>query len=244
MTKLAIYGDSWADCSHGHWQTPKLEQLGWPNLLRDRGWLVDNFAKTGSSLHHSYQRFVATHPAYDRIIFLVTNPGRWTRSIEVGDRLYCINSYDTGDWILKSDQYRKQLTPELRDLIKRVLDFYLYVQDMEFEKTAHDLMVAEILRIRPDAIVIPISKDCAPGTDMVEYQKLFVRSVWPDRLDLDKAQAHRTWEEIGCICHMSPEINKVVCESMRAALALGKWDPIIPDRVEHEHPADHYVRLF
>ena len=244
MTTLAIYGDSWADCSHGHWQHPELDQQGWPNLLADRGWDVDNYARTGSSLHYSYQRFLATHADHNRVIFLITTPGRWTRSIEIQGKVYTVNSYDSADWLLKNDIYRKQLTSDQRTLVSKVMDFYVYVQDMEFERTAHDLMVAEITRIRPDAIVIPISFGCSPGTDMIEYQKLFVRSVWPDRPEMAGVQAHRTWQEVGLVCHMTPEINRVVCESMRAALALGKWEPIIPNRVDHEHPADYYVKLF
>jgi hypothetical protein len=157
-----------------------------------------------------------------------------------------INSYDSADFLLNKDQFRSRLRDEDRPLLEHIKNYYLWVQDMEFELTAHKLMLAEILRLRPDAILVPISRGSGldSTTPMVEYQKLFVRSCWPDRLDLLDAQHHKTWEETACVCHMTPEINRVVCDSMRAALALGVWNPSIPDRVEHEHPGEYYVRLF
>jgi len=244
--KVAIYGDSWADSSHGHYQYPELGLLGWPTLLSQYNWHVNCYARPGSSLHYSYQQFLATHADHDRVIFVVTSIGRWTRHLIMRDGVErFVNGYDSADFLLNKDPFRSQLDPGDRPLLEHLKNYYLWVQDMAFERTAQELMIADIRRLRPDALIIPINQGVGvEGTAMVEYQELCVRSCWPDRPDLVGAQHHKTWEEQACVCHMTPEINRLVCDSMRAALALGEWNPVIPDRVEHTHPGSHYVRLF
>jgi hypothetical protein len=244
--KLAIYGDSWANCSHGHYQYPDLDQQGWPNLLKDYNWYVDNWSQPGSSLYYSYSKFMATHSYYDRVVFVVTSVGRYTGSFTMRDgRERWVNSYDACDFLLNKDVNRRLLTPEDRQRVDHLRNWYMWLQDMTFEQDMQNLMLADIARTRPDAIVIPINQGVGvTATCMTEYQELFVRSCWPDRPDLLGAQHHRTWEELACVCHMTPEINHLVCASMRATLALGQWQPIIPDRVNHGHPGSYYVRLF
>jgi len=246
MNKLAIYGDSWASTGHGYHLHPELEDHAWTRLMAKSGWDLNCYARPGSSLHYSYQQFLDTHSDHDRVIFIVTSIGRWTRHLTMRDGTNrWVNGYDSADFLLNKDPFRSQLLPEDRPLLEHIKNYYLWVQDMEFERTAHLLMLADIRRLRPDAIIIPITQGVGvEGTPLVLYQELFVRSCWPDRPDLLGAQHHKTWEELACVCHMTPEINRVVCDSMRAALALGEWKPHIPDRVPHAHPGSHYVRLF
>jgi hypothetical protein len=244
--KVAIYGDSWGDPNHGHYQHPHVTLEAWPTLLAQHGWSVTNYSRSGSSLHYSYQQFLDTHSDHDRVIFIVTSIGRWTRHLTLRDgKERWVNGYDSAEFLLNKDPFRSLLRSEDRPLLEHLKNYYLWVQDISFETTAHLLILEDIKKIRPDALLIPISRGVGvTATPMVEYQELFVRSCWPDRPDLLGSQHHKTWEETACVCHMTPEINRVVCASMRAALAMGSWNPHIPDRVEHAHPGSHYVRLF
>jgi hypothetical protein len=63
MTKIAIYGDSFASTLEG-----------WPNYLKSlyKNSRVDVFGVGGSSANFSYMRFLETHKKYDIVIFLWT----------------------------------------------------------------------------------------------------------------------------------------------------------------------------
>lgn len=63
MTKIAVYGDSFASTLEG-----------WPNYLKFlyKNSQVDIFGVGGSSANFSYMRFLKTHKKYDIVIFLWT----------------------------------------------------------------------------------------------------------------------------------------------------------------------------
>lgn len=67
MTKIAVYGDSFAS-----------QKIGWPNELESlyKGSEVDIFGVGGTSPNFSYMRFLETHEKYDLVIFLWTSPTR------------------------------------------------------------------------------------------------------------------------------------------------------------------------
>jgi hypothetical protein len=73
--KIAVYGDSFvAPIQHGH----KGFDFLWCNTLASKlNGSIDNFAKTGTSIFYSYQKFLATHNDYDLCIFVITEPNRY-----------------------------------------------------------------------------------------------------------------------------------------------------------------------
>lgn len=67
MTKIAVYGDSFAS-----------QKIGWPNYLESlyKNSEIDIFGVGGTSPNFSYMRFLETHKKYDLVIFLWTSPTR------------------------------------------------------------------------------------------------------------------------------------------------------------------------
>lgn len=71
--KIAIYGDSYADCDNlgGY--------VGWPDYLARQHfptYIIDNFGSSATSLDYSYNIFLNKHKNYDINIFVATFPGR------------------------------------------------------------------------------------------------------------------------------------------------------------------------
>jgi hypothetical protein len=64
MTRIAIYGDSYASCLHG-W--PKYFQAFYKKSE------IETFGLGGSSPNYSYMKFIETHEKYDMVIFLWTS---------------------------------------------------------------------------------------------------------------------------------------------------------------------------
>jgi len=74
--KIAVFGDSFGD-DYNLWPDPYLGVgPSWIDYLRNQNIEIDNYSCGGASLFYGYQRFISTYQKYDKVIFLVTSPGR------------------------------------------------------------------------------------------------------------------------------------------------------------------------
>jgi hypothetical protein len=250
MTTLAIYGDSYADCTHGHYYEPKVtDAMGWPNLLGAMGYTMHNYSLGGSSLYWSYQQFISTHINYEKIIFIATVPGRWTGTIDIRGVTRTINSYWLAQDLLDNNT-QEPISEANRQQLKRISDYYVHVRDMNFELTVHDLMLAQVRRLRPDAIIVPTwvwssdSRRDNSTLDLQPYTDLFVNSVrWRREPKRTNNGWHTIWKERAMVCHMTPEINQLAAQQMQASLIQGKYVQTLPPTLAHEHSGEYYVML-
>ena len=251
MKNLAIYGDSFACCHRGHEAEPLLTSQGWPNLLISENLSVTNYAYRGTSLFYTYQKFVATHDQHDQCLVIVTWPGRYTQRIDSRPRGLPIYAptLDNCDAVIASDDLYHLLTPLERQRVELLKDYYIHLQDWSYEQQMHRLMLADIRKIRPDAILVPGSPmsqvDNEPLT-LLNYVKLQARSLWPDRTErADNPQTVRgRIEELRCICHFTPEINQLVAKDMLASLSAGRYlQSDLPQQIAHARPAEDYIRV-
>jgi hypothetical protein len=214
-----------------------------------------NYAYDGSSLFYSYDRFIETHDKWDKIVFIVTAHGRWPGSLRVPGYFkphLMLTNYDSCNDFLASNRLKHLLTDEHRQTIKAVKEWFLYGQINDFEITIERLMIADIQRIRPDAIIVQHnSQHCktpriAPG--IFQYLVLVGEMLKPELYTVGCNQnvvwysVNQLWQERldKIICHMTPEVNLVCYKHMQQALKDGVWNPTLPDRVPHEHSWEHY----
>lgn len=153
--KIGIYGDSFG-AGFAHKISKSMQDhvayIGdsWVEIL-SKTYQVTNYCEFSSSLVHSANTFVNTHHLYDKVMFLVTCPGRITMGFP-NDRqpLPHFISYDSAKrWesIAKKDGWLTELNS--------VINYYLYVYSPEYEKLIHQSLVDKIKSIRDDVIVIP-----------------------------------------------------------------------------------------
>jgi len=126
--KIAIFGDSFAD-PNNQYNLPYINKA-WYSLLRDKGWLVDNYAENASSLLWSVNNLSnCKTDYYDKIIFFATDIRRLTLREDVS---YPDNRHF--DPPIKTNQNRK-LLQVARDWYRYfcVDDYFEYLNSLVFQ---------------------------------------------------------------------------------------------------------------
>ena len=251
MKTLGIFGDSFADPSHGHDGHPEDRQYGWPSLLSD-SYNVEIFARGGSSLYYSYKLFLEHHHKFSKIIFAVSEPGRLSenriKSTAGEGEFVFVPSWQQANHWLENDI--KHIDETEIDKLKAMRDFYLHVDYYESSRLFSELLVSRIREIRPDVLLLNSFYEHDNGLDtptiksifgpaLLQYLDLTVRSL----MKLDNTASHRNvgkLKEKRCVCHFSREVNQLLADSIRNSLDTKVWNPVIPIRIEHKESLNFY----
>jgi hypothetical protein len=196
--KVGVFGDSYASNVEGN------STLSWVELLGKK-YNVTNYSSSGTSLFFSMQLFEEYQAKYDKIIFLVTCPGRILL-----DETSCVNQGARSITGLRNCEYKidsLDLSQEDLTVYNAVKDYFLYVQNAEYDSYVHNLMVEEIKRKRPDTILIPSFKDSFNGVtnSMRDVQ--------------EKEDGMNYVQEDSRHCHMSETNNKIFASKVEEWLA-------------------------
>ena len=143
--KVGIFGDSFASPN-------KLNStLTWVDILSTK-YDLTNHAVSASNLYYSVDLIKKNHLEYDKIILVVTQPGRLKISNWIPvDKL--ANKFIIG---LNDPNYvNVDLTTIESSYIEAGNQYFTYLQDSIYDKYIHDLMVNDIRRFRSDIILIP-----------------------------------------------------------------------------------------
>jgi len=146
--KIAIFGDSFGD-DYNLWPDP-YPGVGpsWIDYLRDQNLEIDNYSCGGSSLFYSYQRFILKYQEYDKVIFLVTCPGRI--SVTEGDQSEeCFN-------VTSVEKYLEHCFDVNRKIkLNAIRDYFICVKNDTFDNLVHKLLIEDISRKHKDILMIP-----------------------------------------------------------------------------------------
>lgn len=166
--KVAIYGDSYADQQNDN-KHFRYDYLPWGRYLKQNTNLeVKNYALQGSSFQYSASLFLKTYTEYDKIVFIVTAPGRlW------------INNPDLPKWATHIanirhlyayiNQFKKDEDPEVLERIKPILtaakDYFLHIYDHNQIILFHDALFEKLERLvdKSNIIFIPTGPGSIPG---------------------------------------------------------------------------------
>lgn len=205
--KIAVFGDSFAFKAPGN-TTPN-----WVDHVRAKYTTVDNYSLSGSSLFYSIQHFYKNHCKYDKILFVVTTPGRILLPTFISDNLgtNSIPGIATIElWIKRTQKEidtgntKNKFKLEVYQAIK---NYFYYVKNHEYDVHVHDLMVDDIIKQRPDVILIPAFKDShkkyANETTMHDISKK-EEFAWNLEYNLDGRDSRNS--------HMTVENNAIFAE--------------------------------
>ena len=145
--KLAIFGDSFGDDT-SVWPNPHLDVgPSWIDYLRNQNIDIDNYSLGGTSLFHSHQKFMLNYQKYDKIVFLVTSPGRI--SVPMDDT--------TKDFNPGSLERHLKLcvNVERKIILNAIRDYFIYVKNDTFDEIVHKLLIEDILTKHNDMLMIP-----------------------------------------------------------------------------------------
>lgn len=152
--KVGIFGDSFASANMNNTES-------WIDIL-SKEYDVTNHALSGSNLYYSMTQLKENHNKYDKNIFVVTQPGR----IKIADHVPCPAPrlrYVSHASIISGVTKKTSETSELINAYNAVLDYYKYIQDDEYDKYIHRLMIDDLTKICSNIMLIPAFKNSIPG---------------------------------------------------------------------------------
>ncbi len=213
MTSLAIYGDSFAD---PWWNTNGDPNQSWPIILKNNFNTVDIFAKGGSSVFYSYNKFKKTHKKYDKIIFVTTSPGRWFMPFDIQGQETHINSYATLMHCINVVQ-----NPDFRIKAKfeALKHFYLELSDEDIDSSINDALIFHVQSIRPDCIIVPHDFFKKTGEKFISHFGPKIFKKW----------TNQSFVETNLMCHLPYYYNEEIAKLMLESLEKGHWTSEIVD---------------
>lgn len=195
--KIGIFGDSYAD-ENIHRNIAKYPS--WVELLKDnKNFEVCSFGMSGTSLYYSYTQFLKNHEQFDKIIFVITVPGRIMLpeyiSVPDGDELWRhINNANTA-----SQHIKRANTSHFKNACVAAKMYYEYLFDLEKEELYHRLLIDEIKRIRSDAIMVDTASPIIGKVTLSEISKKEILGAGLP-IELFHSNDRR-------MCHLSKENN-------------------------------------
>jgi hypothetical protein len=210
---IAVYGDSFACAS-----PLKTVDASWPALL-GRSHSVINYSVTGSSLYHQFSQFIHNYRGSDRVIFLITQWGRlWLPH----------HSHSHMANIHTAQALEATSREPARTQLKQVIDYFTHIQVDHQEQTFHNLLVAEIQRLRPDALLIPCFDTSILGQEnactMMDLQAIDLMHYG---LDFSQGQQGQELRH----CHLNDENNQLLAHKLAHWAETGSFDLLATDFV-------------
>ena len=147
--KIAIYGDSFGANPIGvkdYSLYPHIKESWWELLAHKYD--LTNYCEWSASLLFSLNQFTHTHEQYDKIIFLVTHPGRITIRDKEQYRHFVNYEYST---FWNKDAKKENWS----EILEAVLSYYKFIDNSEYSNLQHYAYLNYIKSIRDDVFLIP-----------------------------------------------------------------------------------------
>jgi hypothetical protein len=194
--KIGVFGDSFASPS-------KLNPSpSWLDILSAE-YDITNFAIEGSNLFYSAEQIKKVHEDYDKLILVVTQPGRlkisnWIPVDSIKDK------FITGKFDYKF--LNKNNSSITASYLEAGNQYYTYLQDTTYDNYVHDLIIKDICNTRPDVILIPAFLDSWIDIKGYSMHHIFLKENTAWNLDWKATIAQFTDTRN---CHMIAENNQI-----------------------------------
>jgi len=245
MKKIGIYGESYTVPTYAN--TPEISKDSWINRL---GYATVTHGFHATSILWSYWKFLEHHKKYDQNVFIISDPTRadhfgppdnnFISSLQVAENLA------TQPFLTSFTGFRKSAFSDLSVRAKAFREYYLHIQNDLVDETYASLILNDILRRRPDTILIPINPNSpkffdSPVSSLRDYISLQFRSLFPDNHAIENVFGRYT--EIKTSNHLTEETNQLLADYVKRALDGEGWQdwkiydiPSIP----HNKSWDYY----
>ena len=214
MTKIAVFGDSFAAKSNLEFTDThemfvkeiydlcnrKYNKKEFSRIREILGsnykcWMdvlgADTYGKSGSDIYFSYNQFINNHKAYDKCIFVVTTPLRFSSNIN-GWR-HCGSAEDAREKMDWSEN--KKYYSVLADAFE-----HIFYKDLDRIEIINQAMLDNIKYIRPDTIFI----NAFP--DLKNVYELELKAWNTDHIE---SQDYSKFIDLR-MCHMTNENNAIL----------------------------------
>lgn len=240
--KLGIYGDSYAESGDVNLKN------NWINIFKqllendiDKKVFIDHHAYGGSSLYYSYKKFKETGHNYDLVIFLATEPHRYTEPVDISGSKRAITCKAQLELILSSED----IDEKTKKMIINLLGWF-DSNDEQYNNEMSDLMIDKIECSHKNIIIYPcfvnsftLDRFCKYGLDPFLHP---CHSFWYKQLEILHIE-YRDFtarEKLTLFGHLVPEFNKYFAEVLFTKYKTGKFNLPSYDNITIEHPKEHY----
>jgi len=187
------------------------------------------YSWAGSSFYYTYKKFLENYKSNDLNIVLVTNPGRYTKKLDLTKSKFK-QVITTEPHI---DQVIQTFAPELTPVDKNKLIFlkgWFKSQDYEYVTDMHELMIQKMESLDESTIFYPCFSDSLSqerskkyGLDVqTEHMHVyFHRQMELLNLPMTDFAAPETENLCG---HLGPEFNEFFANVLYKRIKTGKWD--------------------
>lgn len=152
--KIAIFGDSYAA---GHLYDRPDGYEPWPVYLQNMtDHDITNYAISGSSFQYSAQLFLKDYSQYDKIIFVITSPGRMYISNPLlhDNRLRHVAGLTHIEWLWNAYSLNRSEKMAALPYIDAAKSYYTYLYDHEQAKLFHTALYEKLERTTPPGTVL------------------------------------------------------------------------------------------
>lgn len=218
--KIGIFGDSFGEKSPHAFETE--ESKAWPTYISEE-FDTDNHCASGSSFYYSANLFLKTHNSYDKIIFLITIPGR----LEITPALakdIMPNRISNHDHAISMIEYY----PNNRRIYQAAVDYFLYFQNFEQECFFQYAAIEKLRNTRKDNILfLPCFAGSVNGDERNNTELFQIASL--DETNPILKQSGRFNDQRHC--HFNPQNNIIFAKNIKNWIHTGVWNFNIKDYV-------------
>lgn len=230
--KIGIFGDSFAKLKFN-------PTLAWYEILAQK-YDVTNYGWPGSTMFYSVEHFKRHHHEYDKVIYIITQPGRIQFSEDIAEDLS--ESFIPSNSQLAFLEYRElQKTYPNNERLKTIAAahyYFLYLQNWNYEVYIQELMVQDIMAMRSDTILIdgfPQSRPTSTATNNLQ-------AISDKEADYWGYNGQRpTPEKDIRNCHFTVENNEIFAGKVEEWLN-GKSVHINPDEFVTPNNKEFYIK--
>ena len=196
--KIGIFGDSFA-----YWKlndTPT-----WSEILNEQ-YEVTNYGAHGSNLYWSIGNFLQHKHKFDKIIFIVTLPGRLLIDPDPNTSPCHLPNIDTAMSLLN-----QMSDPATRAMISAAIDYFKYLDSASYNEYIHKLMYNDLCSHKTDNTLI-IDFSVLSSITSMENTAIGLPSVMPE----DVIETRN--------CHLTPSNNKIFADVVDNWITTGDFN--------------------
>ena len=250
---IGLYGDSYGCGSLGQW-TRNGMKYHWSTLLKQELDIkLTNYSLSGASIYYCYKKFLKFHHLHDTIIFLISWPDRYFKSVNLPS-IGGVQNIVSYEHIVNIRTTCRDVISKEDDVALNDLNGWYKMGDLDYNEDICGLILDSILRIRPDTIFVPcFGYPAVEKSDFLKKQGLFNGQNLTDLYNhqiinlnvMPHSEKNSHDENSNYISgHLTPEYNEIFYKIISERLKTGKWNWKMPDRVEFgENVKDYYTEL-
>ena len=220
--KIGVFGDSFTNLKFEENTTPT-----WVDILNER-YDTTNFGVSGSNLYYSVNKFKEEQHRFDKIILVITAPGRlqlsnWIETLGNPNYRYATNLSNVENQLARwynlntFDKDHLKINLNLIKAFEAARDYFIYLDNKPYNNFIQKLMIDEVLRSRSDTIMIPVDVySFGTGSTTTTLSDIYKKEMNAWNENDDSIHSKMIEEAIIDIrnCHLTAENNAILAEKV------------------------------